>query len=78
MNELVRAIVLYLFGPLNSAYTGYMILFPAVFTLQHSGVHVCAMNCSNKAANIESLIDKTLGFGTALHISYIDSDDGHV
>jgi len=76
MNELVRAIVFYIFGPLNSAHTGYMTPFPAVFTLQHSGVHVCAINCTNEAANIESLIDETLGFGAALHISY--SDDGHI
>jgi len=51
---------------------------PAVFTLQHSGVHVCAMNCSNEAADIESPIDETLDFGTTLHVPYIDPDNGHV
>ena len=55
IDELVRTIVFYTFGLLNSAHTGYMTLFPAVFTLQHSEVHVCAMNCSDEAANVESL-----------------------
>jgi len=78
MNELVRAIALYTFRPLNSVHTGCMTPLPAVFTLRHSRVHVCAMNCSNEAADIESPIDETLDFGTTLHVPYIDSDNGHV
>jgi len=36
------------------------------------------MNCNNEAANIESPIDETLGFGTTLRIPYINPDDRHV
>jgi len=36
------------------------------------------MNCSDEAAYVEPPVDETLGFGIALHISYIDPYNGHV
>jgi len=78
IDELVRAIAFYTFRLLNSIHTRCIALFPAVFTLWHSEVYVCAMNCSDEAASIESPIDETLGFGATLCIPYIDLDNGHV
>ena len=74
----MRAIVFYTFGLLNSIHTSCIVLSPAVFTLWHFGVYVCAMNCSDEAASIESPIDETLGFGATLCIPYIDPDNRHV
>ena len=53
MNRLVRTIVFYTFGPLDSAHTSYMSLFPAVFTLQYARVYVCTTNCDNKTTYVE-------------------------
>ena len=78
MNELVGTIVLNAFGPLNSTHTSYIVLFPAIFTLWYSRVHVCTTNCSNEAAYIEPPVDKAFGFGTTLYILYIDLYNGHV
>ena len=74
----MRVIVFYIFGLLDSVHTGYMTPFPAVFTLWYSRVHICTMNCSNKAANVKPPINETLSFGAALYVPYIDPDDRHV
>jgi len=55
-----------------------MTLFPIVFTLWYSEVHVYTMNHGNEATNIKSPIDKTLSFGSTLSILDIDPDDGHI
>jgi len=78
MNRLVGTIALNTFGPLNSTHTSSVALFPAVFTLWHTRVHVYTANCGNKAAYIEPSVDKALGFGTTLHIPYINSYNGHI
>ena len=78
MNGLVGTIVLNAFGPLNSTHTSSVTPFPAVFTLQHTRVHVHTINCGDEAAYIEPPVDEALGFGTTLCIPYIDSYNGHV
>ena len=78
MNGLVETIALNAFGPLNSTHTGYMALLPVVFTLQHSRVYVCTMNCGDETAYIKPPVDKALGFGTTLCIPYINPYNGHV
>jgi len=52
--------------------------FPAVFTLQHIRVYVHTMNCGNEATYVKSPIDEALGFGTALHVLYINLYNGHI
>ena len=78
MNGLVETIALNVFGLLNSTHTSCIVLFPAIFTLWYSRVHVCTTNCSDKAVYIEPPVDEAFGFGTTLYISYIDLYNGHV
>jgi len=78
INRLVGTIALNTFRPLNSTHTSSVAPFPAVFTLQHTRVHVRTMNCGNEAAYVEPPVDETLGFGITLHIPYINLYNGHV
>ena len=41
-------------------------LFPIVFTLRNTGVHVYTTDSSNIITNIELSVDNTLSFGTVL------------
>ena len=78
MNRLVRTIAFYAFEPLDSAHTSCMALFLVVFTLWHTGVHVCTTNCSDKTTYVKPSVNEALGFCSALYIPYVDPDDGYV
>ena len=39
-------------------YKGGMILFPEIFVLRDTGVHICTVNSSNVTSNIEAHIDQ--------------------
>ena len=78
INRLVGAITLDTFRPLDFAHTWCMTLFPTVFTLWHSRVHVYTMNCGDEATNVEPPVDKTLSFGFTLCVPDINPDDRHI
>jgi len=52
--------------------------FLAIFTLQNSRVHVSTSNSRNEPTDIETLVNKRLGFTTALDVPYINPNDRHV
>jgi len=47
--------------PLDMAYPCRVTPFPTILALQDFWVHVCTMNCCDKASNIEVPIDNFLG-----------------
>jgi len=49
-------------------------LFPAIFTLQNSRVHVSSY-CCNIPSNIEATVDEALSSAATLDILNIDSND---
>jgi len=55
-----------------------MSLFPTVFTLRNTWVHVSTMNCSDVASNVEVSIDETFGFETTLNVSNIEPYNGYI
>jgi len=74
----VRAIALYAFSPLNVANTHCMTLFPAIFTLQDSQIHVGSLYYSNEAFYVEASVDNFLSIGSTLGVPYINLNDGHI
>jgi len=52
--------------------------FPAIFTLWNPRVHVSASNSCDEPINVETPVNKRLGFTTALNIPYIDPNNCHV
>ena len=74
----VRTIVFDTFGTLNSTQEHRMTLFPAIFTLQYSGVHINISNSCDILSNIEVLVDKALSSTTALNIPNIYPNNRHV
>jgi len=78
MNGLMGTIALDTFRTLNSAHTSCMSLFPAVFTLWYSGVHVCSTYYNNEAFYLETPVNDCLGFEAVLYIPNVDLYNGHV
>jgi len=76
--QFVRAIAPDTFGTLNSAWESRVSLFPVVFTLQNSRVHVSSSNCCNILSNIEATVDEALSSATTLDIPNIDPDNWYV
>ena len=74
----VQTIPLNTFSTLNSACTSRMFLFPTIFALRYSWIHIGFMNCSNVTSNIEAMIDKFSCFFTVLNVPNIKPYDGHV
>ena len=74
----MKTIILYVFSILDSTDTCRVVLFPIVFTLWCTGVHVDIMNYSNEAFYIESSVDETLGLGPALCVPDVNPNDWHV
>jgi len=72
------AITLYTFGLLDSIYTSYMSLFPIIFALEDSWIHICTLNSSNIITHIKTSVDKTFGSGTTLYIPNVKPNDEHV
>ena len=78
VDSLVRAIALDTLCPLNSAHTWCMTLFPTVFTLWYSRVHVNITNCGNKTSNVEPSTDEALCFSATLSVPDINPYNGHI
>ena len=76
--EFVGAITFDTFGPLNFAWEGSMTLFPAVFALRNTGVHICSPNCSDIVANVKAPIDKHFSVKSTLDIPNINPNNSHV
>ena len=74
----VRTVVFDAFGILNSAQEHRVTLFPAIFMLQYSGIHVSISNGHNILSNIEVLVNKALSPATALDIPNINPNDRYV
>ena len=74
----VRTVVFDTFGTLNSAREHRVTLFPAIFTLRYSGIHVSTSNGHNILSNVEILVDKALSPTTALDIPNINLNDRYV
>ena len=51
---------------------------PAVFALGDTRVHICSMNGSNVASNIEVSIDQSFNIITTLSIPNIYLDNHHI
>jgi len=52
--------------------------FPAIFTLWNLRVHVSISNSRNEPTDIETPVNKRLGFTTALDVLYINPNNCHV
>ena len=78
VNSLVRAIALDTLCPLNSAHTWCMTLFPTVFILWYSRIHVNVTNCGDETSDVEPSIDEALWFSATLSVPDIDPYNGHI
>ena len=69
---LVRSVALYTFQALNSARKSWMTLFPTVFTLRNTRVHISHSNCYNIPSDIEAPINKALSLDSTLGIPNVN------
>jgi len=60
------------------AHEDSMFLLPAVLTPWNARVHVCAMNGSNKAADIEVVVDECLDYQITLRVPYVNPKYHHI
>ena len=67
-----------IFSTLDLTNAWQVILFSTVFTLWYVQVHVGALDCYNKAFNIESSVYEVLSLGTALRVPDVDPNDWHI
>jgi len=58
MFDFVRNIALDIFGTMHLIHKGSVALFPAIFALRNTQVHVCAMNCTDVTSYIKGPINK--------------------
>jgi len=73
--RLVQAITFDVFGTLNSARKSDISLFPTVFTLWNTRVHISSSYSGDISSYIEALIDQTLCFASALDIPNVNPND---
>ena len=66
------------FKSLNSAWQHSMFLFPTIFTLWNTKVHVSSSNSGNILSYIKVLIDKALGLAPTLGIPNVNPNDRHI
>jgi len=52
-----------------------MSLFPAIFTLWNSRVHVSSSNCYNISSNIEAMVDEALSSAATLNVPNINPNN---
>ena len=71
-------IVLSTFSSLNMTNSCYMTLFPVVFALQDSWIHISTVNSSNNTSNIEPSIDDLFGVRTVLGVPNVDLDNCYI
>lgn len=63
---------------LNSAWKGSVILFPTVFVLKYSQVHICSLDDGNIVSYIETSINEASCLATTLKVPNIQLHNGHV
>jgi len=78
MFQFVWSIVFDVLHPLNPAWKCYMLLFPAVFTLRHTRVHICPSNSGNVVSYIETFVNKALCLALTLDIPNIQPNNSYV
>ena len=74
----VRTVTFDTLGSLNLVWKHSMTPFLAILALGNFWIHVGSLNCHNVFANIETSVDKYLGFAAALNILYVYPDDKYV
>ena len=74
----VQTITFYALRSLNPTYTNCMFPLPTIFVLRNSQIHICTSNCSNVATNIKAPVNEIFGFGTALNVPNVNSNDGYI
>ena len=76
---LVRSITLYVFWAMNPVRESWITLFPTVFTLRNTRVHISHSNHRNKPSDIETSIYKAFSLSsTTLSIPYINPHNCHI
>ena len=76
--QFMRAIILYAFSLLDSTYISCIFLFPTIFTLENSWIHIFISNSHNIATHIETFVDKTFCFNTSLDILNTNLNNGYI
>ena len=76
--SLMRTIVLYTPGTLNSAWKDNMFLLSTILTLQHTWIHVCSTNSGNIASNIKAPVNESFSFVTTLNVPDIQPDNNYI
>ena len=74
----VKIIAFNIFGFLNSTQKDSIFLFPAVFTLEDTKIHVCTFNSDNVAFYIKVPIDQFFHLTITLDIPDIHPNNSHV
>ena len=62
----VRTIIFLAFSAMCIASKSYMSLFPTVFVLRNTKVHIGSLNSSNTIPYIKTFVNKILGLNTIL------------
>ena len=78
MFDLIRLAAFNTFQSLSSVYKSDMSPFPAVLALGDTWIYICAMNGSNIAPNVETLINKTFSLTITLNISYVQLNNSYI
>ena len=78
MDCLMRTIVFDTFGTMDTTDTCCMSLFPTVFTLWDTWVHICTTYYSNETFHVEMSVNDWFGLGIVLCVPNINPNDGHV
>jgi len=78
MFDFVTNIALDIFGTIHMIHKGTVALFPAIFALRDTQVHVCAIDCTNVTFYIKVPINEIFSFKATLSIPYINPDNSHI
>lgn len=76
--SLMRNIVLYTPGTLNSVWKDSMFLLPTILILWHTWIYVCSTNSGNIASNIKAPVNESFSFVTTLNVSDIQLDNNYI
>ena len=76
--QFMRDVTFYTFSLLDSACTSYMSLFPTIFALRNTWIHIYTSNSSNIATNFDASINETFSFDTRLNVPDVNSNNRHI
>ena len=74
----MRAITLYAFSSLNSAYFHHIFPLPTVLTLRNSQIYIHSPNSNDIASHIKVSIDEAFHPQTILYIPNVELNNRHV